>query len=85
MHDLWPNAERWLLGNSRPEEAGGLESSIQPTWSIPPDMALVAVLVAAVIFLVIYWHESAAAGRPWKVMLAGIPLRSSGGFEVVPK
>src|SRR5947208_1023402 len=72
MSDTWPIIERWLLGSNRLVDSDGLETSIQPTWSVSPGVALVAVLVAALLLLVIYWHESATAGRVSKVALASI-------------
>src|SRR5262245_65070920 len=72
MNDAWRQIERWLAGQNLSADPGGLETSIQPTWTLPPGLIALVLLVTAAAMLLIYWHESASASRGWKVVLAGL-------------
>jgi len=72
MNDSWRQIERWLIGENLSTDPGGLETSVQPTWSIAPGLLALVLLLTAAMMLFIYWHESATAARGWKVLLAGL-------------
>jgi hypothetical protein len=72
MNETWRQVERWLIGENLSPDPGGLETSLQPTWTIPPGLVALALLATALAMLFVYWHESAAAARGWKVLLAGL-------------
>jgi hypothetical protein len=74
MNDLWRQLETWTIGEPIAPQAGGLETTIQPTWDVPPWLVLALLLGATAILLAVYWRESPSASRPWKVLLAGIRL-----------
>jgi hypothetical protein len=74
MNDLWRQLEAWLVGEPLSPEAGGLETTIQPTWDLPPWLVLTILLASAAVLLAVYWRESPSASRPWKVLLAGLRL-----------
>jgi hypothetical protein len=72
MNDLWRQIAAWLIGEDLSAAAGGLETSIQSTWAIPPGVLVLALLGATAIVFFTYWHESPSASRPWKVLLTGL-------------
>ena len=74
MHDLWRQLETWTIGEPIAPQAGGLETTIQPTWDVPPWLVLALLIGAAAVLLAVYWRESPSASRSWKVLLAGIRL-----------
>jgi hypothetical protein len=74
MNDARRQIERLLAGHPLSEGTGGQETTIQPTWELPPWLLLTLVLGSAAILLAVYWHESASAARPWKVLMAALRL-----------
>ncbi len=72
MNDAWRQVERWLIGENLSTDPGGLETSIQPTWTLVPGLVALVLLATAAMMLFVYWHESATASRGWKVLLAGL-------------
>ncbi len=74
MNDLWRQLEQWAVGEPLSRDAGGLETTIQATWDVPPWLVLAVVLGSAAILVAVYWRESPSASRPWKVLLAGLRL-----------
>ena len=47
MNDLWRQLEAWLIGEPLSAQPGGLETSIQPTWDLPPWLVLTVLLASA--------------------------------------
>jgi hypothetical protein len=74
MNDFWRNVERWLIGENVSADPGGLETSVQASSTLPSWMVLLFLLLAAAVIVLVYWKESRAAGRIWKVLLAGIRM-----------
>jgi hypothetical protein len=74
MQDLWSAIERVMVGGRPSADAGGQETSIQPTWDLPPWLVLAVLLASGLVLFVVYWRESPSAARPWKVVLAGMRL-----------
>ncbi len=74
MNDLCRQLEAWLIGEPLSGQTGGLETSVQPTWDLPPWLVLAILLGSAAVLLAVYWRESPSASRPWKVLLAGLRL-----------
>ena len=74
MNDIRRQLEAWAIGEPLSGEPGGLETTVQATWDVPPWLALAVVLGSAAILLAVYWRESPSASRPWKVLLAGLRL-----------
>ncbi len=74
MNDTWRAIEQWAFGEPLSRQPGGLETTIQPTWDLPPWLVLTVLLVSAAILLTVYWRESPSAARPWKVLLAALRL-----------
>ena len=72
MNDAWRQVERWLVGENLSADPGGLETSIQPTWTLAPGLVALVLLATAAMMLLVYWNESATAARGWKVLLAGL-------------
>ena len=74
MNEAWRQVEELLLGEPVSGEPGGLETTLQPTWDLPPWLVLGVLLVSGAILLAVYWRESPSAARPWKVLLAALRL-----------
>ena len=74
MNGAWRQVEELLLGAGASPEAGGLETTIQPTWDLPPWLVLGVLIASAAILLAVYLRESPTAARPWKVLLAAMRL-----------
>ena len=74
MNGAWRQVEELLLGAGASPEAGGLETTIQPTWELPPWLVLCVLIASAAILLAVYLRESPTAARPWKVLLAAMRL-----------
>lgn len=72
MNDFWRQVEHWLVGENLSADPGGLETTIQPTWTIAPGLLALLLLATAAMMLFVYWHESTTASRRWKVLLAGL-------------
>src|SRR6187402_3056823 len=72
MNDAWRQLERWLVGEYLSADPGGLETSVQPTWTMSPGWIALVLAATAAMMLFVYWHESATASRGWKVLLAGL-------------
>ncbi|MEX2173499.1 MAG: hypothetical protein WD872_04000, partial [Pirellulaceae bacterium] len=74
MNDFWRQLEKLVVGQRVSAEPGGLETTIQPTWDLPPWLVLAVLGGSAIVLLAVYWRENASAARPWKVLLAGMRL-----------
>src|SRR5262245_14592493 len=78
MSSLIETLQCWLLGDDIAARANSADTSIQPTWEVPAGLALTGLIAAGAFFILLYWHETAAAGRFWKVLLAGIRTALAG-------
>jgi hypothetical protein len=74
MNDAWKNIEQLLFGQPISGEPGGLETTLQPSWDLPPWLVLAVLIVSGAILLAVYWRESPTAARPWKLLLAAMRL-----------
>ena len=74
MNQWQEQLEELLFGQRVSTESGGLETSLQPTWDIPPWMVVAILLLSAAIIGFVYWRENPGAARRWKVALAIVRL-----------
>jgi hypothetical protein len=74
MNDAWRQIEELLLGEPVSGQPGGQETTLQPTWDLPPWLVLSVLIASAALLLAVYLRESPSAARPWKVLLAAMRL-----------